>query len=137
MRAIGRLTTGLTVALALASSLAWAEDSLTRRDTRGPVAVTATLLPAEPPGGVTKVRIALNTHSVGLDAIALDRAIALRNADGTDVAPTAVETSGSGHHRSAVLSFPDPTGDAAVRVVVKDVGGVPERVFTWDRPAAR
>ncbi len=116
----------------LAPAAAPAEESLTRRDARGPVTVAATLLPADGAGAPVKVRIVLDTHSVALDAIALERAVALRKPDGTDVAPTAVEATGGGHHRQAVLTFAASEAGTPLRIVVKDVGGVAERVFTWE-----
>lgn len=54
----------------------------------------------------------------------------MRTADGTDVAPTAMEqATGSGHHREAVLVFPAVTAPGSVWIVVKNVGGVAERTF--------
>lgn len=137
MRTIPRFVATLAAIALITPSLARAEDALTRRDSRGPVTVTATLLPPGTADTATRIRIAFNTHSVELDGLAFDRVVALRSPDGKDVAPTAVEATGSGHHRSAVLSFPSPPAGVALRVVVRDVGGVAERVFTWDRPATR
>lgn len=135
MRSIAGALALVMVLLAPAASRA--EESLTQRDARGPVTVVATLLPAEAPGAPVKVKIALDTHSVALDTISFDRSVVLRQADGTDMAPTAVEVSGGGHHRQAVLTFPPTEAEGAMRVVVKNVGGVPERVFTWQRPSRR
>jgi hypothetical protein len=132
MRSLLRLVAVVsTLSLSLAGA-AWAQQELTKQDRRGPVTVAVTLtLPA---GAETplKVRIALDTHSVGLDDIAFESAVALRSPDGTDVPPTAVEqVKGGGHHRQAVLVFPPPAG-GSIRVVVKNVGGVSERVFLWN-----
>jgi len=108
-----------------------AADELTRRDAQGPVTVVATLLsPAA--GQPLRVKLVLDTHSVGLDTVAFERAVALRKPDGTEVAPTAVETTGGGHHRQTVVIFPAPAPTTPVVLVVKAVGGVAERVFTWE-----
>ena len=63
--------------------------------------------------------------------------MALRT-EGSDLAATAVEqASGSGHHREAVIVFPPLAQPGRVRIVVKNVGGVAERAFDWELPAAR
>lgn len=49
--------------------------------------------------------ISLNTHSVDLDDIDFQKAVVLQKG-GQTFAPSKVENSGSGHHRSAELSFP-------------------------------
>jgi hypothetical protein len=76
--------------------------------------------------------VVLDTHAVNLDGIAWASAVVLRLADGSELAPTAIEqTQGDGHHREAVLVFPPVTGRAEVSIVVRSVGGVEERSFTW------
>lgn len=119
----------ITAALTLAATLAGAEP-LTRSDRQGAVTVTVTLPAAPEAGAPLGVRVVLETHSVGLDGVQFDRAVVLRTADG-DVGPTAVEVSGGGHHREAVLRFPPPRPGEEVRIVVSDVGGIAERVFAW------
>ncbi|MFQ5946099.1 MAG: hypothetical protein ACE5NC_07590 [Anaerolineae bacterium] len=134
--------TGITVP-SLATVLVWfgavsaptvAQENLTRTSRQGPVTVAVTLIPPVEAGRSLRVRVALNTHSVGLDDVALDAAVALRQAGG-DIAPTAVEQAqGGGHHRQAVAVFPgQPPGDS-LEVVVKNIGGVAERSFRWELP---
>jgi hypothetical protein len=129
------------VAVALASSVIglWpggasdAQDGLTRRDAQGPVTVVVTLMPPTAPGDPIKAKVVLDTHSVALDGVAFQDAVAMRSPDGTEVRPRAVEqASGGGHHREAVLVFPPVPQAGAVRIVVRNVGGVPERTFAWD-----
>ena len=74
---------------------------------------------------------------MGLDAIAFDKVVALRSPDGTDVAPTVVEATGGGHHRSAVLVFPPLAQAGPLKIVVKNVGGVADRSFVWELGPAR
>lgn len=136
MRSLSRLVIAVSM-LSLWFAVASGQPGLTRLDRQGPVTVAVTVMP--PLGAETpfKVSIALDTHSVGLDDIALESAVALRSADETDVAPVAVEQAkGGGHHRQAVLIFP-PISSASVRIVVKNVGGVSERIFVWDLSQAR
>lgn len=136
--AVSRRTTLVVSLLALAVvGLAQAEEPLTKRDQRGTVTVDVTLIAPKTAGEPVKAKVVLDTHAVALDAIALDQAVALRT-DGGDLAATAVEqASGSGHHREAVLVFPPLPQPGRVRIVVKNVGGVAERAFDWELPAAR
>lgn len=130
------------IAVSLVSLLtvgaAWAQAGLTKQSRQGPVTVAVT--PTSPLAVETplKFRIVLDTHSVGLDDIALERAVVLRAADGSEIAPSAVEQpKGSGHHREALVVFPPVTERREVQLVVKNVGGVEERVFVWPFPDAR
>jgi hypothetical protein len=122
---------GLGLAPVLGLGVVSAQD-LTQTDRQGPVLVTVTLSTALTAGKPIEVKVALNTHSVGLDGIAFDRAVALRRPDGTEVAPTAVRAEGAGHHREARLTFAPVSQPGPVQIVVRDVGGIVERTFTWD-----
>ena len=113
--------------------LSEAQEGLTRRDAQGSVTVVVTLLPASTPGAPIKAKVVLDTHSVALDGVAFEQAVVVRTPDGAEVPPTAVEqASGSGHHREAVLVFPPVAQPGPVRIVVRNVGGVAERTFTWE-----
>ncbi len=137
MRSLSRLVIAVPLLSLWFLGAASGEPGLTRQDRQGPVTVAVTVLPPFAAETPLKVRIALDTHSVGLDDIALESAVALRSADDTDVAPVTVEQAkGGGHHRQAVLVFP-PISSVTVRIVVKNVGGVSERVFVWDLSQAR
>ncbi len=133
--------TGVAVALAslLGPGLVVAQQGLSQRDGRGPVAVTITLVEAPATGGPVKVKVSLDTHSVPLDGIKFEEVVALGGPDGAAIAPMAVEqATGAGHHREAVLAFPPlPAGAREVRVAVRNVGGVGERNFAWDLPIGR
>lgn len=139
MRLLARSTVALTVSLFVLSPIAgWTEESLTRRDVQGPVTVTVTLLAPPTTGVPLKAKVVLDTHSVGLDGVVFENAVALRSADGAEVAPTTVEqATGSGHHREAVLVFPAVGKNGPVRIVVKGVGGVNERLFGWEPSVGR
>lgn len=58
--------TGVAVALVslLAPGLVAAQQGLSKRDGRGPVSVTVTLIEAPATGGPAKVKVSLDTHSV-------------------------------------------------------------------------
>ena len=115
-----------------------AQQGLTKQDRQGPVSVAITLTAPAEAGAPVKAKVVLDTHSVPLDGIKFEEAVVLRTPDGTDIAPTAVEqATGSGHHREAVLFFPSLAPAGEVRLIVKNVGGVAERSFSWELPPAR
>lgn len=103
----------------------------TKRDAQGPVTVAVTPIEGSKAGAPLRVRVTLDTHSVGLDGVVFERSVILRGADGAEIPPSGVEqVKGGGHHREATLVFPSrPQGE--LHVVVKDVGGVAERSFRW------
>jgi hypothetical protein len=137
MRSWLRAVTAWGIAALVTVGAAQAQEGLTKRDARGPVTVVVTLADAPAAGAPLKVQVVLDTHSVGLDGIAFDQAVVLRSPDGTDARAAAVEQSpGGGHHRQALLVFA-PVEKGPIRIVVKDVGGIPERVFLWDLPTGR
>lgn len=132
------------VALVLAIPILWAlgtseaQEGLAKEDRQGPVSVSVTLTAAPAVGAPLRAKVVLDTHSVALDGIRFEEAVVLRTPEGTDIAPAAVEqATGSGHHREAVLVFPPLARPEEVRIVVKNVGGVAERSFAWELPAAR
>ncbi|MBI3458343.1 MAG: hypothetical protein HY002_21440 [Candidatus Rokubacteria bacterium] len=134
----------LGVALVLSLVTVWsgrmvtAQEGPTKLDRQGPVTVAVTLMAPAAAGVPVKVRVSLDTHSVALDSVAFDTAVAMRMPDGADIAPVAVEQpAGGGHHRQAVLVFPPLAQPGSVRIVVRDVGGVAERTFSWALPSAQ
>jgi hypothetical protein len=126
----------IAVLTVLAVNAIAVEPTLSREDRRGGVTVTATLLPSVTADGPLRVKVVLDTHSVGLDDLAFEDIIALRAPDGSEVPPVAIEEAkGSGHHREAVVVFAGVRNP--VLIVVKNVAGVAERSFSWEMPAAR
>ncbi len=109
----------------------------TQKSDEGPVTVRVTW--DGPAGGLT-FRVAMDTHSVDLDGYDLKRLAALRTERGAAVPPATWDAPPGGHHREGSLVFPDrlpdgtpvlAPGTRAVTLVVREVGGVPERAFTW------
>jgi len=114
------------------------QEGWTKQDRQGPVSVALTLTPPPEAGAPVKVKIVLDTHTLALDEIKFEEAVVLRTPEGTDISPTAVEqATGSGHHREAVLLFPSLAPAGEVRLIVKNVGGVAERNFSWELPPAQ
>lgn len=135
VRLVG-LALGLLTGVAVGS--ASTENARTQRDRQGPVTVTVTLATPPSSGSPVTVRVVLDTHSVALDGVAFDRAVTLRDRDGRELEPIAVKgVASGGHHRQAEVVFPSIEGAREVRIVVRDIGGIPERVFAWDVPVTR
>jgi hypothetical protein len=132
-----RIRTVVVLALMVlwSTGSSFAQDGLIKEDRQGPVTVTVAL--TAPPVDLTPIRVqvSLDTHSVMLDAIEFENAVAMRNPEGIDIRPSAtVQVKGGGHHREAVLVFPPIAHGGSLRIVVKNVGGVPERLFIWGCP---
>jgi hypothetical protein len=82
----------------------------------------------------SRFSVVLDTHSVNLDMYDLKALSVLRDDTGMTMQPTGAENKGSGHHREIILTFPRPSMDRKwLELVIKDVAGVKERVFRWDR----
>jgi hypothetical protein len=130
------LRVGLLVAALGSAGGVSAQDGLTQRDGQGAVMVVVTLAGLPQVGVPIRVTVVLDTHSVALDDVVFERAVALRTPEGAEVAPTRVEgLRDSGHHREAIVLFPPATQRGPVRIVVRNVGGIGERVFVWELPA--
>jgi hypothetical protein len=129
------LRVGLLVAALGSAGGVSAQDALTQRDGRGAVTVVVTLAGLPQVGVPIRATVVLDTHTVALDDVVFERTVALRTPEGAEVAPIRIEGSrGSRHHREAVVVFPPVTPQGTVRIVVRNVGGIGERVFVWERP---
>jgi hypothetical protein len=127
------LRVGLLVAALGSADSVSAQDALTRRDGQGAVTVVVTLAGLPQVGVPIRATVVLDTHTVALDDVAFERAVALRTPEGAEVAPASVEgVTGGGHHRQAVVVFPPLTEQGTVRMVVRNVGGIGERIFVWE-----
>jgi Spy/CpxP family protein refolding chaperone len=123
-----------------------ATPNLTQRDAQGAVTVEATLLTPDKPraDGKLAVRVKLDTHAVDLDQYPLEKLAMLRDGLGREMPAMGLESaSGSGHHREGVLTFPatDASGKPVLSpeaktltLILRDIGGVPERAFHWRLP---
>lgn len=149
----GRLLTfvGLTIVvfvLGAYANIQWAVaqapgpivvGDLTQRAEAGAVAVEITPLNLADVGAATlDFAVSMNTHSVdlGVDLVKL----AVLKANGIEVAAVAWQApAGGGHHVKGTLRFPRVTADdkpllvgaASLTIVIRNLGGVPERVFMW------
>jgi hypothetical protein len=105
----------------------------TQSNDEAAVTVEVTPLNLGSDAATLEFEVAFNTHSVDLsfDPAAIS---VLRDAAGGEYPAIAWEGGGpGGHHRSGVLRFqaPDQAGEF-IEVVIQDVAGVAERVFSWE-----
>ena len=75
----------------------------------------------------------MDTHSVDLN-YDLTKIATLSSDAGEEVKPVKWSgPSGGGHHVSGTLSFPQlKMRGTSVTLVVREIAGVPERIFSWD-----
>jgi hypothetical protein len=100
------LRVGLLVAALGSAGGGSAQDALTQRDGQGSVTVVVTLAGLPQVGVPIRATVVLDTHTVALDDVVFERAVALQTPEGAEVAPARVEgLTGSGHHRQAVVVF--------------------------------
>ena len=111
-------------------SNAYAYRSITSREN----SVTVDVWPEQLTNGQpVKFKVRMNTHSVTLaeDMVAVSE---LKDNEGKTYQP--VNWQGSppgGHHRTGTLEFPKLEGSPkTVTLVVRNISGVPERIFQWD-----
>ena len=85
-------------------------------------------------------QVALNTHAVPLDSIDLTQLAALRVDGGNAIPPIGWDAPKGGHHHSGTLTFPATASDGKslissdtrqIELTIRDVAGVPKRVFVW------
>ena len=110
-------------------SEAKAFESITNRGNN----VTVDVAPVQLASGKSvKFEVRMNTHSVPLEQD-LTAVSTLKDDQGGNYQP--VKWQGSppgGHHRSGILEFPILKGNPkTVKLIIKEVAGVPERTFEW------
>jgi len=105
----------------------------TKTDDQSPVTIKIT--PVELDKGVSKWKfdVAFDTHAGSLDDDPV-KVISLSDDKGNTYQPISWEGAGpGGHHREGILVFntivPAPL---YIELKVKDVGGIPERLFRWN-----
>lgn len=85
------------------------------------------------------LQVAMNTHTVELN-YDLTRLAALRNDQGEELRPKSWKAPAGGHHVSGLLTFEISEGffadNSSLELMIRDVGGVPERLFRWKLIAA-
>lgn len=114
-----------------------------RTSKQGEVTLQVRLAGEHPPGdaGPFRFSVVMDTHSVDLDAIDLAASAVLRDDRGRQVAALRWEAPRGGHHVEGVLTFPGTVAEGStlhgadaksLEMVIKTVGGVPERRLAWE-----
>lgn len=105
----------------------------------GGVTIKVTRLAQNP---VITFAVIMDTHSVELDGYDLGQLATLRVDQGPAIQPSAWDAPAGGHHREGTLTFPATAQDGrpsipdnarTIAVIIRDIGGVPERVVQWTR----
>lgn len=121
--------------------------SLEQRSEGGGVAVSATLVTADHAASMkllqvsaidleqlAAVHLSLDTHSGDLRKYDFVNGAEFAGGSGTAVAPSRwVVTEDDSHHLEGLLVFSRPQAAGEVRLVLRDLGGVSERAFRWER----
>jgi hypothetical protein len=110
-------------------------NGLVQSNTGGSVTIDVEWVKAEDDSLIFNV--AMNTHSVNLDQYDPGELAVLRDDTGNEYHPISWNSAPGGHHRRGTLTFPIPDslnqGEAKyVEIVIRDVAGIEERIFTWE-----
>lgn len=125
------------LALARASAGLASESEGTQVSQIGPVTISVTRQEAE--AGVA-FKVVMDTHSVNLDGYDLVQLAVLRTELGDELQPESWDAKPGGHHREGTLTFAPTTSDGqpaigtdstSMELIIREVGGVPERIFQW------
>jgi hypothetical protein len=132
------LMIGITGSLVLSSSLSTEDSDVLQASGLDPIekeenGISFTITPMTYSSGQSIVfEIMIDTHQGSLD-FDLEDVSVLETSDGNRYDALSWEGSPpGGHHRSGKLIFPSVDEDEFLRLTIKDVGGVSDRVFTWN-----
>jgi hypothetical protein len=122
------------------AAVALTKGDLRRISKEGPVEIALVYLnPLDKEvGSEPSFEVRMNTHSVDLEAFEMEKLCFLRIDGGSEQKALGwFDPGGGGHHISGVLKFagPIPPEAKSVQVIIREVGGVPERVFEWKLPS--
>lgn len=110
-------------------------NGLVQSNTGGRVTIDVEWMGAE--NGLLTFAVAMNTHSVDLDAYDLKELTVLRDDAGREYQPTSWQSASGGHHRQGTLIFSIPDsliqGETKyLELFIRDVAMVDERVLKWE-----
>lgn len=112
-------------------------NKLVRKDDQGAVKVSATyLMPKEGEGNNVSFQLTLDTHSVNLSEYDLEKISFIQFDEKEPVAGGVWDFTGSGHHFKGIITFnrQTPPGTQKVRLLIRGVANVKERVLEWSLP---
>ena len=120
------------------ASAANVASDATQTNEGGQVTIKATWCTAN---ATPMFNVVMDTHAVDLDSYDLSQ-LAVLKVDGREVQPVGWDAPKGGHHRQGTLSFPATAADGtalvgsetrAITLIIRDIAGVPKRVFQWTR----
>jgi len=83
---------------------------------------------------VVILHVTMNTHSVNLSKYDLGKVSTLEAGGDSEPAVESVSISDDEHHAETVLVFRRPAKTSTATLIVRDIGGVPERTLRWSPP---
>lgn len=115
------------------------KKELRRVSKEGPVEVVVLYLNPlqDDAGDELSFEVRMDTHSVDLDAYRVDTLSVLQVEDGKTLEPLGwFKPGGGGHHVSGILKFkgPVPVDAGTLKLTIRSIGSVPERIFEWELP---
>jgi hypothetical protein len=122
----------------ITDGVAVSKKELRRVSDEGPVEITVLYLnPVDQEQGEDPAfEVRMETHTVDLDGYQVDQLSSLE-VDGKGLEPLGwLDPGGGGHHISGTLKYKGPLPDGAriLRLTMRDIGSVAERVFEWTLP---
>jgi len=112
-------------------------NNLTRENGQGAVRVSATYLSSQ--GTVNEkiaLRLTFDTHSVDLSQYDFKKISFIQIDDQKPQPGESWDFTGAGHHFKGIITFDQtlPVGTQKVRLLIRGLDGVEERIFEWQMP---
>jgi hypothetical protein len=130
-------TIGLLLSASIVLAFSIFGDNLTRSDSQGAVDISVTYVtPEQEKNDGSEFRLTLNTHSVDLGKYDFEKVIFIQFDNQKATNSGVWKFSGSSHHFKGSITFrqPVPEGTKIIRLLIKGVDEVDERVFEWELP---
>lgn len=128
---------GIVFSASLVSAFNLFGTSLERFNNEGAVKVTAEYLPPKK-SKIEEIsfRLVLDTHSVNLEQYDIQQLSSLIIDNGAPIEASKWQPTGASHHFNGVLSFSKelPSEEHTIKLIVKNIDNVEERVFEWQLP---
>jgi hypothetical protein len=129
------------IGMFFSASVVWAcalfGNKLAREDNQGAVKVSATyIVPKDGEGNNVSFQLTLDTHSVNLGEYDLEKISFIQFDEKEPVSGGVWDFTGSGHHFKGIITFNGqiPPGTQKVRLLIRGVANVKERVLEWSLP---
>jgi hypothetical protein len=128
---------GMFFSASVVGAFALFGNKLVRQDDQGAVKVSATyIVSKDGEGNNVSFQLALDTHSVNLGEYDLEKISFIQFDEKEPVAGGVWASTGSGHHFKGKITFNRqiPPGTQKIRLLIRGVANVKERVLEWSLP---